>query len=231
VKGFIVLKRLVVISIGVGLSLTGAAGAQERNLPAMNAFGRFWGIGWSNGYHAGAYDGRFQNIKDSHPAGMYGSNALLYPYHPGYEPQRPYTQASQGYAQPVYSNIGESQVFGSILHHPSNQLPQSTSNQVSPTPAPVIPPKPVEPPPTSLRPFLKDDAKVGAELPKPETREEVEAEQTSPTDLLKPKSNPAKPVKEEPTEASDDDDLLTMSPPKSPVERCNDARRKQGSNR
>ena len=185
------------------MSLTGAAGAQERNWPAMNAFGRFWGIGWSNGYHAGAYDGRFQHVKDSHPGNMYGSNALLYPYQPGYEPQRPITQASQGYAQPFHANIGEAQ--------------QSTPNQNTPTPVPAIPPRPVEPPPTWLRPFLKEDAKGGTELPA--TREAGDTDETSPSDLLKPKSSPTKPIKEAPAKASDDDDLLTLSPPKSRLER------------
>lgn len=240
------LKKLLVLSFGVGLSLTSSAGAQEHNLPALNAFGRFWGIGWSNGYHSGAYDGRFQHVKESHPAAMYGSNALLYPYQPGYEPQRPSIQASQGYSQPVYSNVGESQMFGSILQQPSNQMPQGYSGQAAPTPPPVVPPKPVEPPPTWLRPFLKDDAKEGAELPKPKSREELEAEESSPSDQLSPKTDSPKPAKQEPAKrepakrepakqaparASDEDDLLTLSPPKSPIERFNEARRKQGSNR
>ncbi len=225
------LKRLAVLTFGVGLSLTGAAGAQEHNLPTLNAVGRFWGIGWSNGYHAGATDGRFQHVKDSHPAYMYGSNALLFPYQPGYEPQRPYIQSSQGYSQSVYLNNGESQAFGSILQHPSNQLQQGVSNQTPPAPTHVVPPKPVEPPPTWLRPFLKDDDKDASELPKPMTREEVEAEDESPSDLLKLKANPAKPTKQDPAKARDDDDLLTLSPPKSPLERYNEARRKQGANR
>lgn len=227
------LKKLAVLSISVGLSLTSSATAQEHNHPALNAFGRFWGIGWSNGYHAGAYDGRFQHVKDSHPASMYGSNALLYPYQPGYEPQRPFIQASPGYAQPVYSEFGESQAFGSILQnsptHQHHGVHQGAANPMAPTPAPAVPPKPVEPPPTWLRPFLKEDAKDAAELPKPQTREAAEPEEESPSDLLIPKS--IKPTKEEPAKASDDDDLLTLSPPKSAFERYNEARRKQGSNR
>lgn len=159
---------------------------------------------------------------------MYGSNALLYPYQPGYEPHRPYMQASQGFAQPVYLNTGESQAIGSILQHPSKKLPQSISNQAAPTPAPAIAPKPVEPPPTWLRPFLKDDEKGGTAQLKLEKLEEVEADEASPSDLLKPKS---KPIKEVPANASDDDDRLTLSPPKSPLERYNEARRQQGSNR
>ncbi len=225
------LKQLAVLSFSVGLSLTGSAMAQERNLPALNAFGRFWGVGWSNGYHSGAYDGRFQHVKNSHPANMYGSNALLYAYQPGYEPQRPFTQASQGYAQPVYSNTGDSQAFGSILQNTPNQIQQYAPHTF--TPVPAIPPKPVEPPPTWLRPFLKDDVKGGAELPQPKTLDELEkaeAAEASPSDLLKHKADPVAPKKEGPAESSDDD-LLTLSSPKSAFERYNEARSKAGSNR
>lgn len=229
------LKRLAALSIGVGLTLTGSAEAQEHNLPALNAFGRFWGMGWSNGYHAGAYDGRFQHIKDSHPASMYGSNALLYPYHPGYEPHRPFMQPSPTHLQPVYSTNGDTQAFGSILHQPTNAAPNGF-NQSAPVAAPPVPPKPVEPPPTWLRPFLKDDAKSNVEELKPEKAEEIQAEEASPSDLLKPKTTLPKttkeaPAKETPAKASDDDDLLTLTPPKSAFERYNEARRKQGSNR
>jgi hypothetical protein len=225
------LKKMVVLSIGFGLSLASSASAQQHNYPALNAFGRFWGFGWSDGYHAGAYDGRYQHVKDSHPASMYGSNALLYPYQAGYEPQRPYMHASQGYSQPAYSEMGESQAFGSILQSAPNQVQQGMVSPIGPTPAPVVPPKPVEPPPTWLRPYLKDEAKADAELPKPKAREEVDTEESSPSDLLKPKADSAKPTKEEPAKASDDDDLLTLTPPKSAFERYNEARRKLNSNR
>ena len=216
------LKRLSALSIGVGLSLTGSLRAQEHNHPAMNSVGRFFGIGWSHGYHAGVLDGRFQREKDNHPTNIYGSSALLYPYQNGYEPYRTFTLANQGYVQSV-SGIGESQSF------PSAQ--QNTLNQPTPTLAPVIPPKPVEPPPTWLRPFLKDDAKRGLEQPKQESREEVEAEEASPSDLLKPKTSPSEPTKKVPTKASDDDDLLTLSPLKTPLQRYHEARRNQVSNR
>ncbi len=136
----------------------GGCHAQERNLPALNSFGRFFGIGWSRGYHAGAYDGRFQHEKASHPASMYGSNALLYPYQPGYEPPRPFMQASPALAQPVYSNTVEMQGFGSILQGPSNQPMPNASTQLMPSQVPAIPAKPIEPPPTWLRPFLKEEA-------------------------------------------------------------------------
>jgi hypothetical protein len=226
-----VLKRLAVLGIGVGLSLTTSATAQEHNFPALNAFGRFWGFGWSNGYHAGAYDGRFQHVKDSHPASMYGSNALLYPYQPGYEPVRHYMQVNQGYAQPVYSDIGDSQAFGSILQATPIQPQPTGANRMGPTPAPAIPPKPVESPPTWLRPFLKDEPKADSQLPKPATGEVLEAEEASPGDSLQPKSDSPKPTKDEPAKASDDDDLLTLTPPKSAFEHYNEARRKKNSNR
>lgn len=218
-------KKLAALSISVGLSLTGAAGAQEHNLPAMNSVGRFFGIGWSHGYHAGNLDGRFQAVKQRHPASMYGSNALLYPYQPGYEPQRAYSSSNHGYAQPVYNNLGDSQPFSSI--------PLSDLSQASPTPAPVNPPKPIAPPPTWLRPFLKDDVKSGSEAatvpagPK-ETREKVDALEVSPSDLIKPKSNQAEPPKKEKPKPSDDDDLLTVSPP---LQHLMEARRNPGSNR
>jgi hypothetical protein len=235
-----VLKKLAVLTIGVGVSLASSAAAQEHNHPALNAVGRFWGFGWSNGYHAGAYDGRFQHVKDNHPASMYGSNALLYPYQAGYEPARAYMQANQGYGQPGYSGsgyagtgytgAGDSQVFGSILQGAPNQPQQSGANRISPTPAAAIPTKPVEPPPTWLRPFLKDESKANAELPKPKAREEADAAEASPSDLLQPKSDSPAPTKKERAKASDDDDLLTLTP-KSALEHYNEARRKQNSNR
>ncbi len=230
-NGIMALKRLAALSIGIGVSLTGAAHAQERNLPALNSFGRFFGIGWSRGYHAGAYDGRFQHEKASHPASMYGSNALLYPYQPGYEPPRPFMQASPALAQPVYSNTVEMQGFGSILQGPSNQPMPNASTQLMPSQAPAIPAKPIEPPPTWLRPFLKEEANQPVEQSKSSPREDVPAEETSPSDLLELQSNPANLKKEQPQKASDDDDLLTLSPPKSPMDRYIEARRKQGSNR
>ena len=203
-KGFTVRKKLAALSISVGLSLIGSAVAQEHNLPAMNSFGRFFGIGGSHGYHAGNLDGRFQAVKQRHPANMYGSKALLYPYQPGYEPQRAYSSSNHGYAQPVYNNVVDSQPFSSI--------PLSDSSQASPTPAPAIPPKPIAPPPTWLRPFLKGD---------------VEALEVSPGDLIRPKSNQAEPPKKE-KKPSDDDDLLTVSPS---LQHVMEARRNQSSNR
>ena len=219
-KGFTVLKSLVALSIGVGLSLTGSAGAQEHNFPAMNSFGRFFGIGWSHGYHAGNLDGRFQAVKDRHPANTYGSNALLYPDQPGYEPQRANSSFNPGYAQPSHNIGGDSQ--------PLSSIPQSFSGQSTPTPAPPIPPKPVAPPPTWLRPFLKEAAAI-PDAESKGTREEVEAAEASPSDLIRPKkSNRAEPPEQETPKPSDDDDLLTFSPPLPPVF---EARRNQGAKR
>ena len=219
-KGFTVLKSLVALSIGVGLSLTGSAGAQEHNFPAMNSFGRFFGIGWSRGYHAGNLDGRFQAVKDRHPANTYGSHALLYPYQPAYEPQRAYASFNQGYAQPSRNIGGDSQ--------PLHSIPQSVSSQANPTPAPPIPPKPLDPPPTWLRPFLKEDVAT-PEFGSKGTREDMEATEASPSDLIRPKtSNQAEPPNQEKPKPSDDDDLLTLSPP---LQHVFEARRNQGSNR
>lgn len=226
-KGFIVLKRLSALSIGLALSFTGYAGAQEHNLPTMNSVGRFFGIGWSHGYHAGNNDGRFQHVKEKHPASMYGSNSLHYPYHPGYQPQPAYMPTNPAYAQPVYNSLGDSQSFGSVL--------PGTSNPVSPTPAPKILPKPIERPPTWLRPFLKDGEKGGTEEIQKESgtneqRENVDAIEASPSDLLKPKLDSIKPKNQKPPKTSDDDDLLTLAP-KTPLQLYYEARRNQESKR
>lgn len=227
------LKKLAVLGIGVGLSLTEYAGAQEHNLPLLNSVGRYFGVGWSRGYQAGCYDGRFQAVKQGHPASMYASNSLLYPYFPGYQPHPGYdTQTGNmplnaDFAQPVYSDASNALPVGAAMQ---NGL------QTTPTPAPVIPPKPVMPPPTWLRPFLKDEARSGtdraaAESGTVETREEVQADEVSPSDQFKPKTELTEPQKEDMPNASDDDDLLTLTPPQNPMQRFNEARRRQGSNR
>jgi hypothetical protein len=170
----------------------------------MNSIGRFFGIGWSNGYHSGTYDGRYQVVKARHPAHNYGSNALQHPYHPGYEPQRPYAQSTQNYPQPIFSNTGEFQ---------SGSIPAGVSSQASPTPAPAVPPKPVEPPPTWLRQFLKDEDKGAPKAAdqrsgQKETRK-AEDPEASPSDLPEPK----KAIEQGEQKPSDDDDLLTLAPP------------------
>ncbi len=175
-----------------GVCFAQSAMAQEHNHPVLNSFGRFWGIGWSQGYHSPSADGRFQFVKNNHPANMYASSALTYPYQPGYE-----------------SIPGQ---YGSMVRTeqawPQTMLmaPQGASHGAPVSPAMVPPPKPkpIEPPPAWLKPYLKDDQpsdkpaipsiprdaeKSGNPEASPSDLPAIENKETADDDLLLPQTN------------------------------------------
>ncbi len=209
------LKRIVLLSVGVGLSLTGTANAQH-NYPTMNAMGRFLGIGWNHGYHSGQYDGRFKAIKDKHPAEMYASRSLLYPFHASY--------SAHGFVQPMngHANSFLPSHQSTGMHSMNFDSAGVQTNQSSPSIAPPMPTIPAEPAPTWLRPFLKNQNQLldeePVELEPAEQREEVVPEELSPSDRVK-----AKP--------SDDDDLLLPSVRLTPMQRYYEARQRSEANR
>lgn len=151
--------KLVVAASILGLT-QGWVSADERNLPALNAFGRFMGIGWSTGYHSNA-DGRFQMVKKNHPASAYPSSQLTHIYHPGYNPVRPGIPNTTAH---VYQSIPQGAQYGAptqLVPAPTlapsldSSAPQKVTPE-KPTPEVVAPPKPVEPPPDWLRPYLQE---------------------------------------------------------------------------
>ncbi len=209
------LKRIFLLSVGVGLSLTSSANAQH-NYPTMNAMGRFLGIGWNHGYHSGQYDGRFQAIKDKHPAEMYASRSLLYPFHASY--------SAHGFVQPMHGHahsfLPSYQATGMQSVNVDGTGVQT--NHSSPGLAPPMPTIPAEPAPTWLRPFLKDESQQLGEEPvdlvPAEKLEEVVPEELSPSDRAKEKS-------------PDDDDLLLPSVRLTPMQRYYEARQRSEANR
>ena len=218
------LKKIVVMSGIIGLSLTSTASAQH-NFPTMHAMGRYFGIGWSHGYHSGQQDGRFQSIKDQHPASMYASNSLLYPFHPSY--------SAQTLSQSAYGAVDQHGMHMSPGHSMNHSMAIGAqgavlSNQAigaNGLPAPTVaPPVPAEPAPTWLRPFLKDEKPAAEEAPvelvpaKPAEDEELLPAEDSPSDRAKAK-------------AEDDDDLLLPSAQLTPMQRYYEARQRSGSKR
>lgn len=130
--------RSLAFFIFSGISIIGVlpgstAQAGDNGHPALNAIGRFWGVGYSQrGYQVAP--GPLNVVRKMHPASAYGSTALLAPYH-----QASYPQA---YSPP-----------SPVLSYPTQ--PQALAD----TNAEVVPaPKPVGPPPTWLEPYLNEKA-------------------------------------------------------------------------
>jgi hypothetical protein len=182
--------------------------------------GRHFGIGWSHGYHAGRLDGRFQAVKDQHPASMYGSRALLYPYHPGYTP------GLTGNSPPIHG-FAQGQPLDTASRVQMNQAQVSWgemyTNPLAPTVAPAIQPRPQEPSPPQARALSDDQLQSGTgdspvELSPVEELEAVEPNDASPGD--RPSIKP-----------EDDDDLLSPSARLTPLQRYYEARQRLGSKR
>jgi len=228
---------MAALSFGIGLGLTGTANAQH-NLPAMNAMGRFFGIGWNHGFHSGQNDGRFQATKNKHPASMYASQALLYPFHPSYmaTPQSG-TSAMYGDSMLLHPTLDTSMQFGTPFGVNSNvqvgggAMMQSgaISNQAAPIVAPAVP---AEPAPTWLRPFLKDDK---AQSDKAQSEEpddllpERNREEVSPAEVKPVEASPSDRSKSKAAEV--DDDLLLPSAKLTPMQRYYEARQRGESQR
>ncbi len=216
------LKKIVALSFVVGLSCTGTASAQH-NLPTMNTMGRFFGIGWNQGYHSGQHDGRFKVTKDKHPASNYASKALLYPFHPSYSatPQSG-SSAMSGDSMTHHSSMGSrleslkqhGMPFGvkSRVERGGGAITQSGAipNQAVP---PVAPAMLAEPATTWLRPFLKVNkatSEAPIELLPEKTREDL-----LPADFDSAEGSSSDRSKSNAT--GDDDDLLIPSAQLTPM--------------
>jgi hypothetical protein len=195
-------------TVWIGLLATQCSLAQEHNFPTLNTVGRFFGVGWSHGYHSKTIDGRYEIHKQNHPANMYPSRALQYPYDPNYAAaQVNYAPAHQpcAYGQ-VPSGLQPGMNSSNVVRQPSGKTPVPNAPQV-----PAVPPKPIEPPPAWLRPYLNEDGKRGElqnEQSLNEQREEVAPREPSPSDKAKDK---------------DDDDLLLPQSNLTPTERYHQA--------
>lgn len=135
-------RTLLTLALCVGMSQTALAQEQD-HAPWLNAFGRFWGIGYSAGYHA-----------------QTNSRLGLHHYSPGHnvvpEPPRgmhanPNLYVGQANA---YSQYGAPQYGGSPF--PPGQSPTPAPVPASATPQNMVPPpKPVDPPPNWLKQYMK----------------------------------------------------------------------------
>jgi hypothetical protein len=134
---------LTISLIGSSFCMLGSVHGQEERAPMANAVGRFFGFGYSAGYHAQA-ESRYgfhrytptHNVVPQPPRGIYAA------------PMTPYGQPAYGaaYAQPIMAPAIPSQM--------GQPIPMSSAEFV---PAPSAQPaKPVEPPPGWLKQFLKD---------------------------------------------------------------------------
>lgn len=137
--------RRTLMTLALCCSLTQVVAAQEQeHAPWLNAFGRFWGIGYSAGYHAHT-----------------NSRLGLHHYSPGHNvvPQPPRGQhanpnlySGQSHAQLQYGNPMSGAMHGPSMvptMAPALMIPQNSQNTVPP------PPKPVDPPPNWLKQYMK----------------------------------------------------------------------------
>ncbi len=144
------MKRRTLLTLVICCSWSNAGWAQEPQSPApwLNAFGRFWGIGYSAGYHA-QNNSRLgfhhyspdHNVVPQPPRGLHGNPNL--------------------YAGPAVHGYGQ----GSMIHMPMSAPIPSSAPFSNPSSAPGMqsqnlvppPPKPVDPPPNWLKQYIKPD--------------------------------------------------------------------------
>ena len=139
------LLTLAPFSLAMCCCFSPAAMAQEQDhAPYLNAFGRFWGIGYSAGYHA-------------------QTNSRLGFHH--------YSPDHNVVPQPPRGLHANANMYGGAANHSMVHYPQSmAAPYYGPTPAPQpmsmqnsipsqnivpAPPKPVDPPPNWLKQYIK----------------------------------------------------------------------------
>ncbi len=217
VKGFIVLRRFTLLISRSALAVLVVVGAartihaDESNHPVLNSFGRFWGVGWSHGYHSPTADGRFQAIKDRHPASMYASSALTYPYQSNYA-STPSLQGS------MVNPVETWPYFGSVSPEGAGSSEGAgMTTPIMPPTKKLTPAKPAEPPPAWLKPYLREgqDSKASPEHSLPNASQDDPRRESSPSDVRDQDQNR-------------DDDLLLPQTNLTPLQRYYQARRYQG---
>ncbi len=115
---------------------------EQEHAPLLNAFGRFWGIGYSAGYHART-DSRLglhhysptHNVVPQPPRGLYANPNL---YAGGAIPNA----MSYAHAMPMNGSIN--------MPTPAPALVSPQNQNIVPAP-----PKPVDPPPNWLKQYIK----------------------------------------------------------------------------
>ena len=151
-------RALLTLTLTCSFSQAGWAQDQDR-APMLNAFGRFWGIGYSAGYHART-ESRFgvhrytpeQNVVPQPPRGL----AAIPSMHSGHS----YGSATSYGSQPAHAPMNNGYA-GSTLSAPT-PAPMPAASQSAPAPAT----KPVEPPPNWLKQYIKpngENSKSNAE--------------------------------------------------------------------
>lgn len=123
---------------------TGWAQEQE-HAPLLNSIGRFFGVGYSAGYHA-RYDTRL-GIKHTPP----GQNVVPSPYH-----RNAYTIPAASHMPFVHNSV-QGAPIGPNAKQGATVRSGNTATEPSAETIPAVPRKPSVPPPSWLRPFLKPD--------------------------------------------------------------------------
>lgn len=132
--------RQTLLTLALCCSFSQLASAQQQeHAPWLNAFGRFWGIGYSAGYHAQTnsrlglnHYSPTHNVIPEPPRGLH-ANPNLYAGHAGGQIPYGYPQVGPG-------------------HSPT---PAPTPSAIAPQNVVPAPPKPVEPPPNWLKQYIK----------------------------------------------------------------------------
>ncbi len=167
-------------TIGFALGLLFAAApamAGEFGFPTLNTAGRYFGVGWSHHTYHSRVDGRYDVITNRHPACAYPSTALSAFYSPDYTnfPQRPDAD-NQGYGfwktpsivpLPPNSSRREDSILndqsrvgvGGAAPRPAPELRPEELTPPKVNSRPAEPPKPKEPPPNWLKPYLDGEKK------------------------------------------------------------------------
>ncbi len=217
-------RALPVHAIVLIASMGGSSALAQHNLPALNSVGRFFGVGWSHGYHSGCYDGRFQHVKDSHPASMYPSSQLLYPYSAGYSA----ATMTAGYATHPPLNLHPGAGAGMALS-PVDQMHAAPGLRTMPSrnpssgtlTQPKKPAEPAQPPPAWLKPYLNNSSESDSKDRK--TGESVDDDAPSLEEVIPRDDSPSDRPVSKPAAESDDDDLLIPQTRLNPMQRYHQA--------
>lgn len=172
-KGFMK-KKTIGFALALLFAGSPAVMADEFGLPTLNTAGRYLGVGWSHHTYHSRVDGRYDVITNRHPACAYPSSALSSFYSPEYTnfPPRPESH-SQGigfWRTPTITQLpaDATKRDDSILSESSRPgaatgpklAPQLNREELAPPKVnvrPVDPPKPKEPPPSWLKPYLDSE--------------------------------------------------------------------------
>jgi hypothetical protein len=150
--------------------------SNDHGFPTLNTMGRYLGVGWSHHTYHSKVDGRFNVITNRHPACEYPSSSLTHVYDAGYTnyPPRnfPLGSSSNFWQAPTPSVVEQKSKAPQKVSVLESEKGENSSSrkveldtqpeivgpeQTKPEPAFIEPPKPKEPPPSWLKPFLDQD--------------------------------------------------------------------------